>query len=462
MSRLIALLATLVWGAMSLNEAQALSVGDASVRSNLGQPLRVTIPLAFDSAGEIEALDTLRVSLEQSEAYAVRGLGDAQFPPGFLDVSVLSTGEDRQLLLTSRKAFLEPASTVLVRVSLGGISIIRQVSLLLDPPANDKKSALALPDEPSSKSEEIASNPDVASDSPPASASSAAFSSGTLVDDAKVMAAETKSAKKTRPRRLSQGQKTVNPPAASGRLAPAVTLHVQPIARFQFDYSFATHTLLRARGLLREPATQATASSAQPAKAVAVAVERPLPNNPEQARLQPVSAQGTSRPDSSTSAIWLIGLLVVLGLAWLLWSRSRKQSPAGFSLLSAMPKVSSQSRDSRRRALPARPAVKAKKEEESERNGHYDFVGGSSTDTAVRSTQAANEPQPAANSDLDLNHLRKRIQDFSRRTVTPELRTRLMVVEAHCDLRRVAAAVSLLEELERCSEPPKQSTRLMA
>ena len=112
---------------MTTGPALAFSVGDAALQSRLGQPLRASIPLSFDSAEELEALDTLRAQLRAPAS------ADEALPPGFFELSVVSDEAGRKLLLRSRQPLLEPVSTVSLKVSLRGVSIVRDIVLLPDP-----------------------------------------------------------------------------------------------------------------------------------------------------------------------------------------------------------------------------------------------------------------------------------------------------------------------------------------
>ncbi len=454
MSRYLGALAVLGWGLFGFYEAQALSVGDAVVQSSLGQPLRVTIPIALESPAEIESANTLRVAFEPNSTYVAQGLEGVQFPPDFLTVSVAPAGGSQQLLLTSRQPFLEPVGTLLLRVSLGNISIIHQLPLLLDPPSSSARTVVAVSAQrlagavPASIPDAL-SQPILGTRVPTPAASVEVSASEALP----LVPAEKKP-------RLSKARQAQKAGLSLGGVAPAPPGQ-QAVVRFQLDYRFGTYALLKSQGLLPQPVS--SAAPLPPAKPVDVAVIAPIAAAVASPMTGDALGTGQAKTDGEpgTGFAWWLALLVVPLFAWLLRSRMSDQGVPRPLWFAVKRKASTSPVNFRTRDLPVRPARKAE-ESDSERSAREDFIDDAASKPAVvLALPAANQLQPIVGGDIALSSLRRRAQDLSKRTLTAEVRSRLMIVEAHLDLRRITAAISLLEELERVSEKPKTSTRLM-
>jgi len=438
-------LAALLAVALPCGPALALGVGEMAVHSSLGQPLRTTIPVLFDSPEELEAIDTLRVRFERDDSHSALSPAVAPLPPDFFQLDVVTQGEKTHLALTSTQPFLEPVSTLLLKVSLGSVSIVRELPLLLDLP--QRATAVA-----------AAPTPERAVATSPASPPTTAASAAVALPSVEVAAAATATAlpaPAAAPRRRA-ARASAPPPVPS----PTLT-------RFQLDYAFASYAMLKAQGLAPAPVTASAASASTPAALpVAVAsVAALLPaREPAAAPVAPVAAEV---PATAGPTWWPLALLLgVPALGWSLWRRRGARSPQ----LEPAPLRLAQVAET---PLPPRPAMKAEGED-NERSVEDDFESQWAPPmeewTLPAAEVASPAPAPAAvalptppptGEAEEAEALRVRIQDLLRRTLTPELRTRLQVAEAHLDLRRLISARCLIEEVERGSEAPRVSTRLL-
>ena len=111
----------LVAAAVGSSSAHAVSLGNATVLSALGQPLRVTIPL-HAAAGERLAADCFTIARPAAEGPAVVTA----------KVSLERATAVPRLLVTTRDAINEPAISLAVQVGCGGAAR-RDYVLLLDP-----------------------------------------------------------------------------------------------------------------------------------------------------------------------------------------------------------------------------------------------------------------------------------------------------------------------------------------
>jgi pilus assembly protein FimV len=130
MSRKLVLLGLL---SLILAPGAALSLGLGEIRlgSYLNQPMNADIGLTLGSRAE---LDTLRVELASADAFARYGLDR----PAFLDdlrFQVRSTGATSAVVnVTSSRPITEPFVTFLVEARWSGGRILREYTVLLDPP----------------------------------------------------------------------------------------------------------------------------------------------------------------------------------------------------------------------------------------------------------------------------------------------------------------------------------------
>ncbi len=110
--------------------AQAAALGDASVRSTLGQRLDVEVDIAALSATEAESVS---VKLAPPEAWSSAGvdLGGLQRS---LRLAVEKKDGRYQVRITSDLAVNDPFMHLLIELSANGVRTIRQYVLLIDPP----------------------------------------------------------------------------------------------------------------------------------------------------------------------------------------------------------------------------------------------------------------------------------------------------------------------------------------
>ena len=123
--------ALMVAAAVVSSSAHAVSLGNATPHSTLGQPLRVTIPL-HAAAGEILASDCFSLARPTADGPAIVTA----------KVSLERAAAVPRLVVTTREAVNEPAISLAVQVGCGGATR-RDYVLLLDP------SRAAITDEPS-------------------------------------------------------------------------------------------------------------------------------------------------------------------------------------------------------------------------------------------------------------------------------------------------------------------------
>lgn len=127
----IVLVAALAAGSLWVPFAAALGLGDIDVRSQLSQRFDASIPLTAASADE---LTELKVSLASTEEYERAGVTrDAALTA--LRFSVKSEGAPR-IDISSTTPINEPYLQLLLDVRGGGQRLVRQYTILLDPPSS--------------------------------------------------------------------------------------------------------------------------------------------------------------------------------------------------------------------------------------------------------------------------------------------------------------------------------------
>ncbi|MGI9344080.1 MAG: FimV/HubP family polar landmark protein [Gammaproteobacteria bacterium] len=129
MPRFLALIVLFVAGWMS-GSALALSLGDIDLKSGLNQPFVAEIPVTTDSAGDIAAL---RVGVASSATFSQYGLDRAGFLSDF-DFEIIATGANGVVRITSRNPVVEPFVTLLLEISWPQGRLLREYTVLLDPP----------------------------------------------------------------------------------------------------------------------------------------------------------------------------------------------------------------------------------------------------------------------------------------------------------------------------------------
>ena len=113
-------------------EAHALGFGRMKVQSALGQPLRAEVELIDANSSN------LRAGTAPASAYAQKGLEFSSTAKG-IRASVRKMPNGRAVLVLSSDAPInEPFVDVVLQASDGSGSVIRDFSLLLDPPATTR------------------------------------------------------------------------------------------------------------------------------------------------------------------------------------------------------------------------------------------------------------------------------------------------------------------------------------
>ncbi|HMM44246.1 MAG TPA: FimV/HubP family polar landmark protein [Candidatus Macondimonas sp.] len=138
--------------------AHALSTGAIEGRSYLNQPLEARIPLTSATADELRSL---RVNLAPSEVYQRAGIDLGSELAG-LQFRIVADDGRPYILVTSRDSIRDPFLTFLVELSWGEGRLVREFTLLLDPPTlmapaapPETRQAVTEPPSPSSELERV-------------------------------------------------------------------------------------------------------------------------------------------------------------------------------------------------------------------------------------------------------------------------------------------------------------------
>lgn len=113
--------------ALGSNQVAAVELGQAHVKSALGQPLLVEIPVTQATPAELESLSA---QLASNEAFAKAGSERPSVP---LQFSVVDVGGHRLIRVTSSSAVDDPYLDLLVEVNSSTGSTVREFAILLDP-----------------------------------------------------------------------------------------------------------------------------------------------------------------------------------------------------------------------------------------------------------------------------------------------------------------------------------------
>jgi pilus assembly protein FimV len=134
----LAIATACLWG---LN-AQALGLGRLTVQSALGEPLRAEIDVTSMTPEEAGTL-TLRVA--PPEAYRAAGVDYNPVLPG-TQVQLMKRQDGRSYLrVTSDRAVVEPFVDVILEMNWASGRLVREYTLLLDPPGTPRNVAAAPP-----------------------------------------------------------------------------------------------------------------------------------------------------------------------------------------------------------------------------------------------------------------------------------------------------------------------------
>lgn len=389
----------------------ALSVGEPLVRSRLGQPLDAWIPVALESAEEKEALDSFTASLAAADVYLERALELPGVPVGALRLQTLTTGGQVRLHLTSQQPFVEPMSTLLIKVGLGRVSILRELSLLLDLQGS------ATAPEPVPVAAKAALPVVIASSPQPA-------------------AVEIKTPVRDKPRRRAQPKITDAPAPAS---APAPVT----IRRFQLDERFSSYQRLAAAGQAPQPASaQALPTAAEPQTAVAAA-ETAAPR-----RLEALPSAPSRPSDSGNGILWVLTLAFALAMV-ISNARAKRALAEWFNRIKAMLLArldnSTPEPAQAARPLPARPTEKAIKAAEFHVRSD-DLVPEAHTLNALTIAKPVAAPAEGISTE------RQRLQQLQKQFSSEEARQKLKLAEAYIDLNRMSSAIRLMDEVERLKQ----------
>ncbi|HWU33840.1 MAG TPA: FimV/HubP family polar landmark protein [Methylovorus sp.] len=106
-------------------------LGRINVKSSLGEPLNADIELLETSAKEAS---TLVARIGNNDEYLTAGLQDAVVPPGVRVTSVTRPDGTHILHVTTPRAVNEPFLELLIKVDSDNLHLVRQYTVLLDPP----------------------------------------------------------------------------------------------------------------------------------------------------------------------------------------------------------------------------------------------------------------------------------------------------------------------------------------
>lgn len=134
----LAIATACLWG---LN-AQALGLGRLTVQSALGEPLRAEIDVTSMTP---EEAGTLSLRVATPEAYRAAGVDYNPVLPG-TQVQILKRADGRSYLrLSSDRAVVEPFVDVILEMNWASGRLVREFTLLLDPPGTPRNMAAAPP-----------------------------------------------------------------------------------------------------------------------------------------------------------------------------------------------------------------------------------------------------------------------------------------------------------------------------
>ncbi|MDO9454166.1 MAG: FimV/HubP family polar landmark protein [Stagnimonas sp.] len=126
----ITLTAAATAGLVSATAVLALGLGEIDVSSNLNQRFAASIPLTEISA---EDLETVTVSVAPNEAYERAGIERSEYL-STLDFQVKNDSGRARVVVTSSQIAREPVVDLLVQARWSGGKIVRDYTILLDPP----------------------------------------------------------------------------------------------------------------------------------------------------------------------------------------------------------------------------------------------------------------------------------------------------------------------------------------
>ncbi|WP_329743005.1 FimV/HubP family polar landmark protein [Dyella sp. A6] len=132
-------LSMLIALALGSSQAMALNLGQIQIKSALGQPLRVEIPVIPASPAELQ---NLSARLASNGAFARAGITDGK-PSMPLQFSVTSDHGHKVILVTSSVPVNNPYIDLLIEVTSAAGTSVHEYPVLLDPPGEQMSAAPA-------------------------------------------------------------------------------------------------------------------------------------------------------------------------------------------------------------------------------------------------------------------------------------------------------------------------------
>ncbi|MDH3511004.1 MAG: LysM peptidoglycan-binding domain-containing protein [Gammaproteobacteria bacterium] len=129
MPRFLAGLLLLLIGAMPC-AVVALGLGEIDLKSALNQPFVAEIPVTSESANDLSGL---QVELASAGTFEEFGLDRAAFLTDF-EFTMIDRGPDAVVRITSRSPVVEPFVTMLLEITWAQGRLLREYTVLLDPP----------------------------------------------------------------------------------------------------------------------------------------------------------------------------------------------------------------------------------------------------------------------------------------------------------------------------------------
>ncbi|MCU7799761.1 MAG: hypothetical protein KZQ70_06365 [gamma proteobacterium symbiont of Lucinoma myriamae] len=136
---------------MSPVASWALGMGDIQVNSTLNQPLNAEI--ALHSVAKKD-LDTLRVGLAPKTIYSRANIEHSDYLSKF-SFKILQRGGKSYVSITTRKPFREPFANFLIEAVWGSGRLLKEYTMLLDPPEFIKKQTRAVTTASASRSSQV-------------------------------------------------------------------------------------------------------------------------------------------------------------------------------------------------------------------------------------------------------------------------------------------------------------------
>ncbi|MGB0467806.1 MAG: FimV/HubP family polar landmark protein [Pontibacterium sp.] len=147
-------------GVLSTSNANALGLGEIKINSALNEPLNAEIQLL-----EVRKLNPLQIQprMADIDEHALAGVNEVRFLSGVAFKVILGSDGTGRIRLTSRDPVKEPFLNFLVEVNWPNGRLVREYTLLLDPPVYDpsKQRATVQPVSPVEAAPAISSKPAV-------------------------------------------------------------------------------------------------------------------------------------------------------------------------------------------------------------------------------------------------------------------------------------------------------------